>query len=280
MTVELYDPNRVYTAPAGAHLTYRGGPLLKSVEMVGVFIDDFPYAKEMAGYLTWLAGSDVLGELAEYNTGLGQHVGDVSLSWSGNTPPPPPPPTDCVKCLEDCFGINLGQHKHHGRHPVSSLIRMLEHSRPINRAARVVTDGDIQIFITSHIADGSLPAPNANTLYALFLPDGMSVSIGQDASCQTFCGYHNSFVNAGQNVFYAVLPFPSCTGCLGTMQPFDALTSITSHEVCEAVTDPVPGSGWYDDANGEVGDICAWQTRSDGGYTVQLEWSNQHNACI
>src|SRR6266404_3963906 len=59
-----------------------------------------------------------------------------------------------------------------------------------------------------------------------------------------------------------------------------SLTSTTSHELCEAITDPIPGQGWYDDNNGEIGDICAWQTRTLGGYTIQLEWSNQANKCI
>jgi hypothetical protein len=40
----------------------------------------------------------------------------------------------------------------------------------------------------------------------------------------------------------------------------DALTGTSSHELCEAITDPVPGASWYDDHNGEIGDI-AW-TRS------------------
>ncbi len=34
------------------------------------------------------------------------------------------------------------------------------------------------------------------------------------------------------------------------------------------------------DANGEIGDICAWQTKTVGSYTVQLEWSNKANACV
>jgi len=57
------------------------------------------------------------------------------------------------------------------------------------------------------------------------------------------------------------------------------MTSTSSHELCEAITDPIPGEGWYDDANGEIGDICAWQTRLVGEYTVQLEWSNKNNQC-
>jgi hypothetical protein len=46
--------------------------------------------------------------------------------------------------------------------------------------------------------------------------------------------------------------------------PIDALTSTSSHELCEAITDPIPGQGWYDDANGEIGDICAWKSKKLG----------------
>jgi hypothetical protein len=92
----------------------------------------------------------------------------------------------------------------------------------------------------------------------------------------TFCGYHES---SGQ-LCYAVMPFPGCAGCTGGLSMQDALTSTSSHELCEAITDPVPGQGWYDDANGEIGDICAWKTKKLGQYTVQLEWSNQAGNCV
>src|SRR5947207_11397663 len=42
----------------------------------------------------------------------------------------------------------------------------------------------------------------------------------------------------------------------------DALTSVSSHELAEAITDPVPGQGWYDDASGEMGDIARGRTRN------------------
>jgi hypothetical protein len=76
------------------------------------------------------------------------------------------------------------------------------------------------------------------------------------------------------------MPYPDCRGCSGALDPFAALTSTSSHELSEAVTDPVPGAGWYDEAHGEVGDVCAWQTKQLGGYTVQLEWSNRAGRCI
>jgi hypothetical protein len=40
------------------------------------------------------------------------------------------------------------------------------------------------------------------------------------------------------------------------------------------------GRDWYDDVNGEIGDICAWKTKRLGAYTVQREWSNKANNCV
>jgi hypothetical protein len=76
------------------------------------------------------------------------------------------------------------------------------------------------------------------------------------------------------------MPYPTCAGCLGGMAAFDALTGTSSHEFCEAITDPVPGSGWYDQVNGEIGDICAWHFKKVAGYNVQMEWSNAQNKCL
>lgn len=140
-----------------------------------------------------------------------------------------------------------------------------------------VSDSAIQQFLQAQIDAGHLPANDANTLYCVYLPPGVAVSQGGGQSCLSFCGYHNS---TSSGLYYAVLPSPDCTGCLGSLASFAAITSISSHELCEAITDPVPGQGWYDDYNGEIGDICAWQTKVVDGYTVQLEWSNQRNACV
>jgi hypothetical protein len=75
------------------------------------------------------------------------------------------------------------------------------------------------------------------------------------------------------------MPFPGCSGRLGTLSQFDALTSISSHELCEAITDPRPWTGWNDSSNSEIGDICAWQTGTVNGFTIQQEWSNSQSAC-
>ena len=76
------------------------------------------------------------------------------------------------------------------------------------------------------------------------------------------------------------MPYPNCSGCTGGLSVEDALTSTSSHELCEALTDAIRGQGWYDDQNGEIGDICAWKTKKLGQWTVQLEWPNKQNQCV
>jgi len=140
-----------------------------------------------------------------------------------------------------------------------------------------VSDAAIQHMLQQLIATNtSVPQPSQNTLYFIYVQPGTQVVQGGSASCKSFCGYHNDISN---QIFYAVMPYPGCAGCTGSMDTFSALTTTSSHELCEAITDPIPGQGWYDDVNGEIGDICAWQTKQIGNYTVQQEWSNSANQC-
>jgi hypothetical protein len=141
-----------------------------------------------------------------------------------------------------------------------------------------VSDTAIQHMLQQEISTNpAVPQPTPNTLYFVYVQPGVKIIQGGSASCQAFCGYHNDI--SGQ-IFYAAMPYPGCGGCTGGLAPFDALTSTSSHELCEAITDAIPGQGWYDDANGEIGDICAWKTKKVGAYTVQLEWSNKANKCV
>ena len=164
-------------------------------------------------------------------------------------------------------GMNIG----HGKRIGSATI-----TAPA--PARSVSDGAIQHFLQQEIAtNASVPQATSQTLYFVYLPPGTTVTQGGSRSCQAFCGYHNDI--AGQ-IFYAVMPFAGCNGCTGSMPVSDAMTLTSSHELCESITDPVPGQGSYDDANGEIGDICAWQAKTVTGFTVQKEWSNKANACV
>ena len=121
-------------------------------------------------------------------------------------------------------------------------------------------------------------------------------------------GYHGSDQTPITilNVYYAVIPFPtsSAMSCMNLFSQIDVLTKCTSHELCEAITDPVPGQGWYDwdpDPNnpgpyggyysyGEIADICmagcpdhnSWvRVEADYGnkYVIQKIWSRTQGTC-
>ena len=140
-----------------------------------------------------------------------------------------------------------------------------------------ISDAAIKAFLKQQIAAGKAPKPKANTLYFVYLPPGVRAVMGGSSSCQAFCGYHSAI---GRTTFYAVMPYAGCRACLGGLTDLEALTATSSHELCEAITDPIPGQGWYDDANGEIGDICSWKMKRLGNYTVQLEWSNKAGRCV
>ncbi len=226
--------------PAAAQLTYRGGPLISAVEVFTIF---------------W--GSAWLGAQAQ----LAQQINDF-FSYVVTSP------LLDQMAEYDTASISIGQGSLTGTLTVSD-------SEP----AATETDSAIQAAIQGWIDHGVVPQATSNSLYFVYLPPGVTADLGGQQSCSTFCGYHESF-GAQAPIFYAVMPFPDCSGCVGGLTNLEALTSTSSHELCEAITDPIPGQGWYDDANGEIGDICAWQTKVIGGWTVQLEWSNQAKNCI
>ena len=80
--------------------------------------------------------------------------------------------------------------------------------------------------------------PRTRSISSISIPGIVSI-MGGSKSCQNYCGYHS---NAGAT-YYAVMPYPTCSGCLGGMTALDAITGTSSHELCEAITDPVPGTG-------------------------------------
>jgi hypothetical protein len=138
-------------------------------------------------------------------------------------------------------------------------------------------DGQIQQMITDEIQAGNLPTADKDTLYCVYLPPGIELD---PHIAEAMRGYHGDINN---EVFYTVTGFPE-TKKPGARAVFDELTIVSSHEFCEAVTDPVSGRGWYDQAYDEIGDICANSTKilpaGKNRYKVQCEWSNRARACV
>ncbi len=236
-------PKHSLTAQSSAppQLTYRGGPLLSKVEIFTVFWGDY-----------WTTQQAFMQKI---NNFFGHIVSSSLIDQLGEYNIPN-------------YTISSGTFRGSAIITTPSLpFFIFGHT--------IVNDSRIQSMIQQNISSNIFPTGN-NILYAIFLPPGVTAMLGLSFSCLHFCGYHSNF----QNTYYAVMPYPDCRGCTGGLSPFDALTVTSSHELCEAITDPIPGTGWYDDANGEIGDICPWQTKIVDGYTVQTEWSNSANACV
>jgi hypothetical protein len=106
--------------------------------------------------------------------------------------------------------------------------------------AGTVQGSDLQAALTQLIDGGKVPAPDANTLYALLLPEGVTVQQGGSASCSAFCGYHDAFTHGNATVYYTVQTATDCQGC-NEGDPFAAFTAVLAHEVAEACTDAIPG---------------------------------------
>jgi hypothetical protein len=158
-----------------------------------------------------------------------------------------------------------------------------------DNAPASIDDADIQPWIASKIDDGTLPPPDANTIYAIYYPDGTTVTLGNNGtSCQDFGAYHDNITYKTGDVSYAVMP--RCSGWGSSV--LDATTASASHEFIEASTDPYPQTdsayGQVDDnhilweyvlGGGETGDMCAqfsasYVTPPDLGFSVQRSWSN------
>ena len=152
-----------------------------------------------------------------------------------------------------------------------------------------VSESQIKEEIRAEIAGGNLPQPEADSLYVVYTPPDVLVvdDQGKD-SVHDFAGFHGYDTEGG---FAFAL--------IAATQDAPTATVTSSHELAEAVTDPQVNAGtpgWYDNNNGEIGDIpqelFAAQlideyglldvlTGADGTrYLVQKIWSNQDGAPV
>ena len=166
-------------------------------------------------------------------------------------------------------------------------------------APQSIADSAIQTWLAGKLgSDPAFPAPNANSIYALFYPTGTTITLGQGGgtSCSSFGAYHGNITYNSNKVAYAVMP--RCAS-FGGLSGLDAVTAPTSHELVEAATDPYGSTYAQLDDNhiiwefilggAEIGDLCAQNQASfykpvDLNVHVQRAWSNakakgEHDPC-
>jgi hypothetical protein len=158
------------------------------------------------------------------------------------------------------------------------------------------TDDALKTWIAGNL-DGThgWPAPDDNTIYTVFLPDGVSLSTPFGSSCSSFGGYHDEGVVSATAARFIYALMPRCDTSI------DSMSIVTSHELVEASTDPFPFTAgayqqtddphiiWSFTPGGELGDMCEYVAAASqqlvGQYYVQRTWSNLsaaqgHDPCV
>lgn len=142
---------------------------------------------------------------------------------------------------------------------------------------------------------------NINTIFLLYTSSGEGSCFDNSSgycAYTYYCAYHGAFTSGSQNIIYANLPYGNLNVCQvnGTPSPSgnavaDAVIDVASHEVTEAITDPLLNA-WFTAQGNEVGDLCNFNygpNTWDGGkanqfwngryYEIQMEFDNHSSAC-
>lgn len=237
------------SAPAGAKLIYRGGPVIQNVKVFAIYWNSsVPDQATLNSFYSTITSSAYFDMLTEYNTtSPAQTIGHGTLGGS-----------------------------------------VIDTGAPTGTS---ISDAQVQAEITRLINAGKVPANDGNNYYAVHFPAGVNITAPDGSrSCVQFCAYHGTYLRNGSNVYYGVMPDLSggCAGGCGGSTKVNNTTSVSSHELVEAVTDAAvglatvigPPLAWYDATFGEIGDICNAQQAQVAGFTVQKQFSNKFNDCI
>ena len=168
----------------------------------------------------------------------------------------------------------------------------------VTTATPPVNDTDLPAWFKARV-----PTADPNTIYVLFLGDGMVLHGQGGDSCTGYGAFHDEAADAhGAPLIFALVPrCDPATQFDHAQNKLDELTISLSHELLEASTDPRvetnPAYGDVDDDHAilsivpgaEDGDLCEYidsaYVRGVGEFMVQRTWSNAaakegHDPCV
>lgn len=144
-----------------------------------------------------------------------------------------------------------------------------------------LSEAEIGKAISGWIASGQTPDLGKEGAYNVFLPPGITATLGTDQSCTQFCDYHDT-ANGDAGPFFTCEPYPCSSGCNQcNSNPFDTLVQGLSEEMVELETDMNPGTGWTI-GNEEVCDYCDQHfvcNRLSTGEYVNAWYSDATGSC-
>ncbi len=134
--------------------------------------------------------------------------------------------------------------------------------KPIGGNTVCLTDQQLRNELTT-LSQKSHLTTDPDHFYPVFLPTGVETQDRDGTnSVSAYCGYHRSFGSNSSFIDYADIPYetadcPSGQSPNGNMTADGAVNTL-SHELNEAVTDPLDNAAsWQDSSGYEIADICA-----------------------
>lgn len=272
----------------GTDVDYYGGPVMHSYRTHLIFWNpsnrsltwDAGYQSTMATFLANVAAdsrhsTNVMSLTGQYTDSTGH--AEYNSTFAGSIQDTDPAPAD---------GCTAGD---------------------VPDATMCLTDTQLRAEIGAVIAADHLPT-GLGDIYLLATPRHFgtcSTSASTFCEFNQYCAYHTAFNTTTGTALYANQPYEAVPSyCRDGMPepngPVDRSITSVSHEVSEAVTDPLPlgpgnpQTGWTDPSNSEIGDLCASnygpllggsgstgynQVIHGGHYFTQNEWSNEDHGC-
>lgn len=191
------------------------------------------------------------------------------------------------------FNTNTSYYDGSGRKVVNSVTYAASTTDAYSQGSTNLSDGAILNVVSAAITGGGLPA-DPNGVYFVFT----SSDVTKSGFLTNYCGWHTYATISATNVKYSFVGDPtgaSVSSCAGQTASSpngdvgaDAMISVITHELEEAVTDPNLNA-WYDNRGYENSDKCAWTwgttyTTSNGAkanvkigsrdYLIQRNWVN------
>jgi len=220
---------------------------------------------------------DATAATVEDDSGAVMHHVQVVLvfwgsAWNGAALPSRDDVTNAViNILTGPYMSGLAQYRGIGG---GSLVATATVSPPEPQAGFKIDS--VQTMLTGQLGMNNLPVPTFNNqfFYIVIMPSGLLTGESE------VIGEHGSFYQFGVTIPFAWVMND------GTL---DYVTTVLSHELIEACTDPNsntiivqggPGSACPDPTRTcEIGDVCS-SFRLVGGVQVQSYWSKVDNSCI
>jgi len=241
---------------------------------------------------------------ASTNNGISYHGGPLLLGttnvyyiWYGDwtqDPAAQPILTDLASNLggSPYFNINTTYYNASNQF-VSNSVHFAGATTDSYSQGPVLTDITVQSVVQNAISSGKLPLDTNAVYFVLTSPDVQEAT----GFGFVYCGWHTNGTINGADVKYSFVGDPA-TAWMNTCADQstgpngggggDAMASVVSHELEEAVTDP-DLDAWYDSSGNENADKCAWTfnptyTAPNGAlanmklgtrdYLIQRNWVN------